>query len=108
MEGCNVSAFLAEVRTCRRAGQALDPTLVATLEAIPGWVWDPRIDAQQQMLGLLRRVLSRRRGRAAAVVDELATLGGWLMKARRGGQADEDLLSLPGWDRFVEAPRRRP
>lgn len=92
-------------RVAQEAGR-LDPHWARTLEAVPGWTWDPRPEAFHRGLERLRRFVARE-GHArvpAEHVEDGFKLGWWVASRRRDyrkGRLAVDhrraLEAVPGW-----------
>jgi superfamily II DNA or RNA helicase len=104
-DGYTLGRWVSFKRLHRRQGR-LSAERVARLEAIPGWMWDPRANVWDRSFEYLERFVERE---SHALVPSDHTeqgfrLGGWVVEQRVGknrGQLSSQRLArleaLPGW-----------
>ncbi|QXC46684.1 MULTISPECIES: DEAD/DEAH box helicase [Rhodococcus erythropolis group] len=105
VDGVNLSQWVTYRRRDFRVG-ALPVDLIAELEALPGWTWDPLDDQKNAGMAVLRRYVTEygTANMPANTVFEGIKLGSWVTDRRknyRQGQLSPrriaDLEALPGW-----------
>ena len=104
-DGYRLGAWVSKQRA-RHAEGALDPHKVRRLQDLPGWTWEPKVDAWEQGFGHLFRYLESHgdtRVPLSTTVDGFQ-LGRWVVKQRgryASGTLHPDrkrrLQDLPGW-----------
>jgi superfamily II DNA or RNA helicase len=108
-----LGAWITNLRRRHRLSE-VPADIVARVEALPGWTWNPLEDQWFAKLGVLRE-FQRREGHAAVDprhVEGEVRLGKWVSRQResyqRGRLPEEQRLALesvPGWSWAVKADR---
>lgn len=108
-QGFPLGSWVATRRAQYRRG-ALAPARVASLQALPGWVWEVRVSRWEQGLGLLTAYAARTgrpdppQSHIADLADDAFPLGSWVSSRRRdyrngvlsAGRVAA-LEAIPGW-----------
>jgi len=103
-EGVEIGAWVTQCRSSYNQGR-LSNERVKELEAIPGWLWDPKNDAHRRNLNLLRSYVTENgwRGFTSKTVVKNVKLGTWFSERRKAFKKgklpkwlERELLSIPG------------
>jgi superfamily II DNA or RNA helicase len=111
--GVNLGTWVQHRRNEYHLG-GIDPSRVALLDAVPGWVWNTKEVGWQQGFELLQRFVART-GHALVPSEHIEdgfSLGHWVLRQRHlherqqlGHTRDAKLQTVPGWVWYVDEQR---